>query len=278
MSITLTTLTSLGGIQEVILADAIALFNTIPTLLGAFKTKAAVGQESTVRFFTQAVPSAASAHDESSELTISALTLTAKDAAIAGYPIVIRGTLLSLDGDGAMEAVSDALGAGLARTIDTAICALAANITTITGNNDSGVVTIDDFMFAVSELRTTGYNGRLVAVLHPVTIAHLGLAITAEGGQIGVGDAYMRTGHIATLGGVEIYQSPWVYTNGNAAYNIIAYDHAIGVGYKEPWMQIDTGLVANYASRDILGIAMFKAIEVTDGAACVLYDNISSAA
>lgn len=266
--------TTLGGIQDKIVADVAEVFMTSSVLFDAVDSMS-TGDALVGQFHTRAVPSAVSAHTEGAATTATTITLTAKSATLEEYPIMASLSPISNTPKG-LEAVTLELGGALARTIDTAICAVGSAFDSNTAiGTVSGEITLDNILTAKATLDATGYTGQLVCVLSPKSFKKVAAETLEITNPTSDGQSFMRTGKLGTIAGVEIYQSPWVDlddTHTSTSRNFMCFKHAIGLAYRDPIIQIENGFTHGTTTYDWSAISMFKALEVTDSAGIVIYD------
>ena len=270
-----TTITTLAGFQELLVASAHAEFATTCMLLNAVDGEAVSDAETTVRFQGIAVPDAAAIVAENTSLSAVACTATAVPAVLATYPLLARVSLLSDGSPRARRYVAQTLGGGIARGVDTAITALFPSFTAQRINVDSGIVSVSDFWDGVATLDATGFTGEKIAVFHPMTWKRIGPGILALAGANGPKtNEFLLTGFIKNVAGTDIYVSPWVSVVNNIAFNAIYMKNAIGLAYRDPIIDIKQALNTQYASMDYLGTAFACAVLATAAAGCKFCDNI----
>jgi hypothetical protein len=268
-----TNTTTLAGLQDYILAESIANFRLQAQLLGAVYSENA-GGALTCRFQSMTVPNSASSHTEAGSQTATAITVSAQDANLAEYAIYAQVSKLGWGSPGSVQAVGRGLGGALARTFDNGVTSLFSSISTCPfSGSASGSLTFGDIQEAAARLDETGFTGEKIMVLHPrawklVAEDILDLA----GGSKEAGANIMSTGFQANAGGVAFYVSPWVrtYTDhvSNEFYqNAMYFREAVGVGYREPLVDIEQQVVVSTWTVDVGGASYLAFKLITDGAA-----------
>lgn len=270
-----TTLTTLAGLQESIVADSTALFRTSSDLFNAIYTEDA-GSAITVNFSSRAVPAVISgAHTELADVDATAVTITQVPATLQAWPVLARASKISLGAPNASLKIAEALSGAIARTMDTSIAALCSGFSNYNGTEGASI-DIGDFFDTVAELDATGFIGQKVAIFHPKSFSKIGQSLLAlASGADNVANQFMGRGYVATIAGVEIYVSPWASNNGTFASNGIFFKEALGLGYRTPIIDIESMPNLPKVAIDFLGTAYFKVIELTDGAGIKLLDKIS---
>jgi hypothetical protein len=267
-----TTTATLAGLQEKILSDSTAMFRLQADLFNAVYNQSS-GTANTVQFMSRSVPAVATPQaNELDAVSPTAVTINAIDAPLATYPILVMVSNLALASNNSSLKIAEALAGGLARTTDTIIAKLFSGFSTKVGDLNTDV-TIDSFFKAVAKLDGSGFIGEKVAVLHPDTWQKIGKDILGLAGAGSKAAEYLTRGYIANVGGVDIYVSPWVdntlqYNNG------IYFKEAIGFGYREPVIDIETMPNLPKVGQDFLGVAYMVAKQLTDAAGVSLVDKL----
>jgi len=264
--------TTLAGIQDKLVADVTAIFRTQSVLFDAVDAKD-VGDALVGQFHTQSVPAVVTAHTEGEATTATTITLTAKNATLEEFPIMASLSTLSDTVEG-QKVVARTLGATLARTIDTAICEIGDGFTATQGDV-SGQITLDAILAAKATLDTTGYVGEVICVLSPKAVKKVGADTLEITNPTRDSEAYMRTGRLGDIGGVQIYQSAWVTqdaTHTSTDMNFMCFKDAIGLAYRNPMVELKQSFTHSTTTEDYTAISKFGTVEVTDGAGVVLYD------
>jgi len=264
-----TTLSTLAGLQESIVADSTAMFRTSSDLFNALYTEDA-GSASTVNFSARTVPAViSSAHVELADVSATAVTISQIPATLAAWPILARASKISLGAPNASLKIAEAIAGGIARTMDTEIAGLYTGFsTTISG------VTIGNFFDSLAALDATGFVGQKIAVFHPKSFSKIGQALLGlNSGADNVASQFMGRGYVANIAGCDIYVSPWVDTTGNVASNGIYFKEALGLGFRSPIIDIESMPNLPKVAIDFLGTAYFVVKELSDGAGLALLDS-----
>lgn len=263
---------TLSALQEKILADSTAMFRVQSDLFNAVYNQSA-GSANTIQFMSTGVPSAATPQaNELDNVTPTAVTVSAVDATLKTYPILATVSNLAIASPNAAMKIATALAGGLARTTDTIISALFGGFSTVVGDASTDI-SVSDFFAAIAKLDESGFVGEKVAVFHPQSWKKIGSGILALAGANQTSEQFLTRGYIATVGGCEIYVSPWVdktlsYQNG------IYFKEALGFGYREPIVEIDSMPNLSKVGVDILGVSYMVAKELTDAAGVCLKDKL----
>lgn len=267
-----TTTQTLSGLQEKIVSDSTALFRLRADLFNAVYAQSA-GSANTVQFMSRGVPGVASVQNpEVTTVTPTVVTISDIPAQLETYPILVRASKISIAAPNADLKIAEELAGGIARTVDTIIAQLFSGFSTAVGD-DLTDVTIDSFFTAVAKLDASGYVGEKVAVLHPMTWKKIGKDILSLAGASNKADEYLTRGYIANIGGVDIYVSPWVSASGKYT-NGVYFKEALGLGYREPVIDIESMPNLEKVAVDFLATAFLKAVELTDAAGVKLIDKL----
>jgi len=269
-----TTLSTLAGLQESIVADSTAMFRTSSDLFNAVYTEDA-GSAITVNFSSRAVPAVISGvHVELVDVDATAVTITQVPATLGAWPILARASKISLGAPNASLKIAEALAGGIARSMDTAIAALCSGFTDNTEIGTEGTATdVGDFFDAAATLDATGFVGQKVAIYHPKSFSKVGQGLLAlQSGADNVASQFMGRGYVATIAGVEIYVSPWASNNGTFATNGMYFKEALGLGYRTPVIDIESMPNLPKVAIDFLGTAYFVVTELSDGAGIRILD------
>ena len=273
------TVTTLAGLQESIVTDSTALFRLTSALVNSVYNQEAQSAN-TVNFSSRAVPSAVSAaHTEDADVDVSTVTVDQVQGTMGSWPILARTSKIALAAPNAGLKVAEAIAGGLARTVDTQISYLCSGF-----NSDSAVtdgsanISVSKFFDTAAELDATGYIGQKVCIMHPVSWSRVGqdlLALTA--GAENKAGAFMNTGYVGNIAGVEIFVSPWVQSENNGSntfyLNGMFFKEALGFGYRNPLIEIDSNFNLNKIAVETLGVATFCVKELTDGAGLRFLDK-----
>ncbi|BDQ01945.1 MAG: hypothetical protein KatS3mg036_0499 [Ignavibacterium sp.] len=267
-----TTLATLSGLQDKIIADSTALFRLRSDLFNAVYTQSA-GSASVVQFMSSGVPGAATKQAvENTDVTPTVVTISDVPAQLETYPILVRSSKISIAAPNAELKIAEQLAGGIARTVDTIIAQLFNGFSNAVGDNATDV-NIDSFFTAVAKLDESGYVGDKVAVLHPMTWKKIGKDILGLSGAGNKANEYLTRGYIANVGGVDIYVSPWVDASGQYT-NGVYFKEALGLGYREPVIDIESMPNLEKVAVDFLATAFLKAVELTDAAGVKLIDKL----
>jgi len=279
-----TTITTLAGLQDILLAQSVAKFQTRSTLFNAVYTQAAQN-ETTVRFNTEAVPyTAALQATEGGAVAIEAVTIGAQDATLGTYPSLATVSKLSWPSPGAVNSVTNTLAGKLARTTDTLLTKLFTSASFSSASLSSSLsasITLDYIFDASAHLDAEGYIGEKILVLHPKSWIKVAKEILSlAGGSYNVGAEILRTGYIASVAGISIYVSPWVGTvlaaGATYAYNNLMFiREAIGLGYRDPLIDITWAPNLRYNTMDVLGVSYQVVKVLTANAGTRLEDTTS---
>jgi hypothetical protein len=266
-----TTTVTLAGLQETLVSDSTAMFRTSSDLFNAVYTQSA-GSANTIQFMSSGVPSVASAQAELADITPTAVTVNDIPAALSTYPILVQASKISIAAPNASLKIAKHIAGGIARTVDTIVASLFPAFSNAVGDTLTDV-TIESFFRALAALDATGYVGEKVAVLHPYTFMKIGKDILSLVGAGSKANEFLTRGYIANVGGCEIYVSPWV--NATGSYNNgVYFKEALGLGYREPVIDLESAPNLGKAGVDFLGTAFLKAVELTDGAGVKFIDKL----
>ena len=268
------TVSTLGGLQEQIVSDSVALFRLNSSLVNAVYNQQAQNAN-TVQFSTRAVPSAVSSvHVEDADVSITTVTVDAVDATMGEWPILARASKLSLAAPGASLKIAEG---GLARTVDTEIAILCSGFTNTSASaTGSADITVSNFFETAAELDAIGYVGQKVAIMHPISWSKIGEALLSlTSGVEGAAKAFFNTGFVGNIAGVEIFVSPWVQNDSGNNYYLggMYFKEALGFGFRSPLIEIDSNFNLNKIAVETLGVATFVVKELTDGAGLRLLDK-----
>jgi len=135
-------------------------------------------------------------------------TSTMVTADEAGIMITVTDMLMNGSGLGGLEPFATELGKALANKIDTDLLSAVSSFTSSVGA--TGVdMTEADFLSAIYNLELADARGPFVAVLHPIQVSDLRVAIAASTGAVWGGPSVPAAdlGSLGTLYGVDIIQS-----------------------------------------------------------------------
>ncbi len=126
----------------------------------------------------------------------------------AGIMITVTDMLLEGSGVGGLEPYARELGKALGNKIDTDILAKTANFTSSVGVSGANM-TEADFLQAIYLLESGNATGPYAAVLHPIQIHDLRVALATSTGAIWGGPSAPASelGAFANLYGVDVYRS-----------------------------------------------------------------------
>lgn len=135
-------------------------------------------------------------------------TSTSVTADEAGIMITVTDMLLSSSVVGGLEPYAEELGKALANKIDTDLLSAASSLTSSVGS--TGVdMTEANFLEAIYTLESGNAKGPYVAVLHPIQVHDLRVALSSSAGAVWGGPTAPAAdlGAMASLYGVDIFQS-----------------------------------------------------------------------
>jgi len=266
------TSTTLAGLMESVPAYATAIFRTQSSLYNSVLTEQANGLL-TVNFTYQSVPNSSSVITEGSEISDTAFTVGTRAATIQAHGVKTFVSDVALGGgSNVAQTLGNTLGGAVARDVDTSIITLFSEFSQSVGTG-SADFSKTYFLDASAKLDESGYYGQKIAVLHPQQAAELYDDLTA----VATDKANMvyTNGYLGQLGGVIIYQSPWVkFDATNTFYGaMFVKEAAIGLGYRLPIIDIEFQRKASYLGYDVVGSSFFKTVGLNWNAGCIIYSK-----
>ena len=267
-----TTTDTLVGLQESIIADTNAMFRVSSDLFNAVYTENA-GSALTVNFATKSVPAkAAKQSTENGTINPTAVNIGQVPAKLETTAALAEVSKISIAAPNASMRIAEDLSGQIARAIDTDIA--SAGFTNEIGDGVAAA-SLDNFFDGIAELSSTGFVGQKVAVYHPKSFKAIGKDLLGLTSPNQKSADYLQNGYVATVGGVEIYVSPWVPVVGGVAQNMMYFKWSIGLGYRDPIIDVTPQFVASKAAYDILGDSYYKVMKLVDGAGVTLLGAIS---
>ena len=134
---------------------------------------------------------------------------------------------------------------------------------------------LDQLFDGIAELSSTGFTGPKVAIYHPKSLKSFGKDLLGLVNPNQKSADYLQTGFIANVGGVDIYVSPWVPVVDGVAQNMMYFKNfAIGLGYREPIIGIESLPNLQKVAVDILADSYFKVMKLKDTAGYTLIGKI----
>lgn len=270
-----TTSSTLAGIMSRLQADSLAVFSTQSVLINAVRTQIANGANS-VQFPSFTVPSGVSAHTEGASLSATAVSISAVAATLAEYPVLARVSLNALNG-GSVTSMDVALqlAGTIAATVDKNVTALFSSFTGGSLGTAGTALSLDTLITAIGALKATKFTGTPVAVLHPKGWSQIAKDIVDVAGF--QKDALMGEGYMGRLFGADIFVSAEIVPDGSDdAYSAVYMKEAIGLGYRDPLMDLMEVKNPSYVSVDILGYSLHKAVLIQAGAGVkILHDTVA---
>jgi hypothetical protein len=274
-----TTTSTLAGLMKTLVPDTQAQFATTPSLLGAVTAVEAQGSK-TVQFpaiSTSTRTTEASDHTEGTDMDSTAITISAKSAALAAKAVLAKvSNLAMLGGLDISLYVSKILAGQVANAIDAEIAGV------ISANMDDsshvaaleGSMTLSLLSQAVATIRGDGYTGKLVACFHPKQYwGSLGLssslvASTSAPPANAVTEEMMRAGWVNNVMGVDIYVShridTHVDTSDTYAYGAVFAQEVVGLGYHNPIIDVQGGEDLDALGVKIVAAAYIKGLLLDD--------------
>jgi hypothetical protein len=269
-----TTTVTLSGLQEQIIADATALFRTKSSLFNAVYTENA-GEALTVKFTISKPPVEAEKQGpELTQLTPRVIKIDSVSTDLDTVPVLARVSKISIKAPNTPMKIAEQLSGAIAKAIDKSVTTIFKDFGQVTDGTQG--LTLDDIFEASTELDSTELLGTKILVLHPKSMRKIGKDLLSLVNPNSKSAEYLGTGYLATVGGIQIYVTPFVpIINGVAQNGMYFKENAIGLAYREPIININSMPNFEYVSQDFLADAYFSTIKLNDLAGVALYDKIA---
>jgi len=165
------------------------------------------------------------------------------------------------------SAIGRQLGDAMAKKVDEDLAALFTGFSNTVGSG-AAEITVDDIFKAAATLRANNAPGPYVCVLHPYQAFQLKKALAGNGNtpmnnHILANEA-LRTGYIATIAGISIFESTVVSGASSGAYVGAAMSSdALGYMVKRN-MRIETQRQSSQRADQIVGTMAYATSEIFD--------------
>lgn len=254
----MTNTTTLAGLQEILNSDSVAMFKMQSTLFGAVYAEDA-GQNQTVRFMAQDVPSAVSSTAQGASIVQSDISISAVDKSLAQYPFYTIVSKQAWDSKNAPTKVANTVAGSLARSIDTVIGGKFSGFDTSYTINSFALSSV---FYYGALLQKTGFQGEVNLVINPIMFANIATDLSKVPST--KQEDILGRGYISTVAGVNIFVSPWLTEYSTTAGLAGIYvKEAVGLGHQSPLVEVSSMPLLSQNGIEVLGVSNFVADVLT---------------